>query len=184
MPRKKGVTHTKKVASYILSELEKGRTLTRICKDDSVPTYSTVQKWVRDDIEDFGHKYKIARESQLNLWVDQMMDIADLPPPVPPETVKDDKGKEVPLKDGDRKLWVNAENQRRRLKVDTIKFQAGKLAGVMGHNTKAGVQVTGDVINILNYATMDPALVVNIEESVAEVKEVPFIDTTENINED
>jgi hypothetical protein len=177
--RKRNVGFTKKRADYILKELEKGRTLTRICKDDDLPTYSTVQKWVRDDVEDFAQAYKVARESQLNLWVDQMMDIADLPPPVPPETVKDDKGKEIALKDGDRKLWVNAENQRRRLKVDTIKFQAGKLAGVMGHNTKAGVQVTGDVINILNYATMDPALIVAVDPSVAEVKEVPFIDTTE-----
>jgi len=176
--RKRSVGYTKKRGDYILKELEKGRTLTHILKEEDLPTYSTVCKWVRED-DDFGRKYKIARESQLNLWVDQMMDIADLPPPVPPETVKNERGEDVALKDGDRKLWVNAENQRRRLKVDTIKFQAGKLAGVMGHNTKAGVQVTGDVINILNYATMDPALAVNVEESVAEVKEVQFIDTTE-----
>jgi hypothetical protein len=168
--RKRNVGYTKKRAEFILRELEKGRTLTRICTEDDLPTYSTVQKWIRDDVEEFAAAYKQARETQLNLWIDQMNDIADLPPPVPPDFVKNEKGEDVPLKDGDRKLWVNAENQRRRLKVDTIKFQAGKLAGVMGYNTQTGVQVQGDVINILNYSTEAPI-------DVTEISEVKFIDT-------
>ena len=170
--RKRSVGYTKKRGDYILKELEKGRTLTHILKEEDLPTYSTVCKWVRED-DDFGRKYKIARESQLNLWVDQMMDIADLPPPVPPDFVENDKGEQIPLKDGDRKLWVNAENMRRRLKVDTIKFQAGKLAGVMGYNDKA-IQVVGDTINILNYAVAPPDTHDTVD---IEVKEVNFIDT-------
>ena len=175
MPRKKGVTYTKKIADYILTEIEKGRSLTSICKEDNVPTYRSVQQWVRDDKNDFTRLYKQARETQLNLYIDQMHDIADAPPPVPPEFVKNDKGEMVPLAGADRKLWVNAEVQRRRLKIDTIKFIAGKLAGVMGYNNEKSIQVVGDTINILNYAVAPPSTEDTVDVEVAEVNflEVP-----------
>ena len=175
MPRKKQVTYTKKIADYILTELEKGRSLSAICREETVPTYRSVQQWVRDDKKGFAAGYKQARETQLNLWIDQMHDIAELPPPYPPEFVKNENGEMVPLEGQDRKLWVNAEVQRRRLKIDTIKFQAGKLAGVMGYNDAKAIQVVGDTINILNYAVAPPADEDTVDIEVQEVNylEVP-----------
>jgi len=176
MPRRKTVKHTKKIAEYILGEIEKGRSLTSICKEETVPSYRAVQQWVRDDKYDFAAAYKQARETQLNLFIDQMHDIADAPPPVPPEFVKNEKGEMIPLKDMDRKLWVNAEVQRRRLKIDTIKFIAGKLAGVMNYNNDKAIQVVGDTINILNYAVAPPE---SKEDPVdIQVNEVNYIDVT------
>jgi hypothetical protein len=49
--RSRMIHYTKKLANYICGEIEKGRTLTSICKEEGVPTYSTVHKWVREDEE-------------------------------------------------------------------------------------------------------------------------------------
>ena len=102
--RKRKVKYTSKAASYILIEIEKGRTLTTICKEDGLPTHRTVHNWVREDINGFALRYKQARETQLNFFIDQMHDIADMPPPVAPEEVKNDKGIMIPLKDGEPEL--------------------------------------------------------------------------------
>ena len=188
--RRKGIAYTQQVADYILEELEKGRTLISICKENKMPTHSTVHKWVRDDIghttnkdgstkeEGFASGYKQARETQLNFYIDQMHDIADAPPPVPPQFVENEHGEMILLEGVDRKLWVNAENMRRRLKVDAIKFQAGKLAGVMGHNSQIGVSIHGDTINIINYATEAPQVVEDSPQTEVVVKTVNFIDTS------
>lgn len=181
MPRAKnhGIKYSKKVANYILTEIEKGRSLTSICAESTVPSYRAVQAWVRENKYEFTKLYRQARETQLNLFIDQMNDIADAPPPVAPSFVVNDEGAKVPLEGGDRKLWVNAEIQRRRLKVDTIKFQAAKLAGVMGYHADKGLTVVGDTVNILNYASAPDDGKIVISEG--KVKEVNFIEVT---NED
>jgi hypothetical protein len=174
------VVYSDKLATYVLGEIEKGRTLTSICREEGVPSHATIHKWVRDDYKGFGAKYQTSRETQLNYFIDQMHDIADAPPPVPPEFVRNDKGEMEKLEGTDRKLWVNAENQRRRLKVDAIKFQTAKLAGVMGHNLEKGITVQGDTINIINYATA-PTDTIDIDAPEVKVKEVNFINT-EKVN--
>jgi len=174
------IKYSKKLGDYILGEIEKGRTLTAICREEGIPSHATVHKWVREDAkgtkwEGFGDAYKTARETQLNYFIDQMHDIADQPPPVPPQFVRQEDGQMTELKGDERKLWVNAENMRRRLKVDAIKFQAGKLAGVMGYNLDKGIVVTGDVVNILNYSTIE-ALPHQKLPTEKEVKVVNFIE--------
>jgi hypothetical protein len=137
---------------------------------------------VREDEEGkdwygFRDMYNTTRQIQLNFFIDQMHDIADAPPPVPPQFVKDEKGKFIPLEGTDRKLWVNAENQRRRLKVDAIKFQTAKLAGALGHELEKGITVQGDTINILNYATNAPIDVETIEPpKLVETRTVSFLE--------
>jgi len=184
------IKYSKKLADYVCGEIEKGRTLTSICKEEGVPSHATIHKWVKEsdcgeavgkEWENFGPKYKSARETQINHLIDQMHDIADAPPPVPPQKVRDENGNMIPLEGTDRKLWVNAENQRRRLKVDAIKFHTAKLAGVMGHNLEKGVMVQGDTINIINYSTDQP-LDFQKKPSNIEVKEVGFIDTSKHEN--
>jgi hypothetical protein len=46
---------------HILAELEKGRSLLSICKDDGMPNRSTVQRWQNED-EDFDAAVTHARE--------------------------------------------------------------------------------------------------------------------------
>jgi hypothetical protein len=169
--RARAIKPTKKIKNYVCEQIEMGRSLTDICKEEGLPAHRTIHKWVRDD-EEFALDYRQARETQMNYLIDVMNDIADLPPPVPPAEVKNEHGKMVPLEGTERKLWVNAVIQQRRLKIDTIKFQAAKLAGVLGANTQAGVMVVGDTVNILNYSTPDEGL------PGPEVKAANFIETT------
>ena len=177
---KKKVKPTKKLLRYICDELEKGKTLTDICTGDEMPAHRTVHKWVRED-DEFAKDYRQARETQMNFWIDQMNHIADMPPPIAPSEVKNDQGEMVTLSDGEKKLWVNAEVQRRRLKVDTIKFQSAKIAGTMGYHQQTGVTVVGDTINIVNYATQPEEAPIDVGPA-NEVKVVNFIDTTEETN--
>ncbi len=174
----RGTKMTKKLTGYICEQLEKGRTLTDICREDGMPQYRTVLKWVRED-EEFCEQYRISRESQMSYWVDEMNDIADMPPPIAPDEAKNAKGETVILSDSDKKLWVNAENQRRRLKVDAIKFLSAKIAGTFNYHQNTGVTVQGDTINIINYASAPPPDTDSIDIE-ANVKEVNFIDTTEH----
>ena len=173
--RAKMVKHSEKLVSYVLGEIAKGRTLTSICKEEGIPAHSTIHEWVREDYKGFGAKYQVARETQLNYFIDQMHDIADAPPPIAPEYVTDDSGKRMKLEGTDRKLWCNAETQRRRLKVDAIKFQTAKIAGVMGHNLEKGIVVQGDTINIINYATA-PDNAIDIKAVEADIKTVNFLE--------
>lgn len=162
-----GFTHD--LADRICEELEKGRTLIAICKDEGMPSHRAVHRWVRENVEDFSYKYRLARETQLNFWIDQIHEIASLPPPIAPDIifVKDGKldlrGDPKQLSDGEKKLWVNAELQGRRLKVDSIKFVAAKASGVMNYNDHNGITVQGDKIIIMNYATPPPAEAVVVE---------------------
>ena len=179
--RRARLKYTEKAAKYILTELEKGRTLTSICKEEDLPAYRTIQQWVTDDKEGFKERYDQARLHQVNMFIDKMHDIADLPPPVPPEFVKNEHGDMIPLEGTDRKLWVNAENQRRRLQVDTIKFTAAKLVGAMNAKMERGVTIQGDTINIMNYSTPQQLMESDIQgyPDDIEVKQVNFIETTE-----
>ena len=49
------------VRQTIIDELEKGRSLLSICKDDGMPNRSTVQRWQKDD-EEFDAAVTRARE--------------------------------------------------------------------------------------------------------------------------
>ena len=109
MPRKKKVTITAKIKEYILTQLEQGRTLVSICLPDDMPTHSGIQKLIRSNKE-FAKDYRMARVNQMHLWKDQMIDLSKAPPPT------------------GEKIAINAEMQRRRLEIDTMKFITSKLA--------------------------------------------------------
>ncbi len=155
-PRGLRVKYSKEIAEKLLKEMEKGRTLSEICKNDKgMPTYASVQYWIRKGTHGFDKEYKKSREIQIQLWIDQMVDLAEEPPPTAPDTIEDRN---------ERKLWVNAENQRRRLKIDTLKFIAAKLAPNLGYGEHHGLNVQGETVNIINYA-------------VPKGEEIPPIDT-------
>lgn len=58
------------VRATILTELEKGRSLLSICKDDGMPNRSTVQRWQNDD-EDFDAAVTRAREDGFHFLAEQ-----------------------------------------------------------------------------------------------------------------
>ena len=139
MPRKKKVTITSKIKEYILAQLEQGRTLVSICLPDDMPTHSGIQKLIRSNKE-FAKDYRMARVNQMHLWKDQMIDLSKAPPPT------------------GEKIAINAEMQRRRLEIDTMKFITSKLAPNLipedyGDKLKVEHEHSGKAeILIINYA--------------------------------
>jgi hypothetical protein len=54
--------YTAEIADRILGELRSGRSLCAVCRDDSMPHHDTVTKWVKQDREGFGDRYRQARQ--------------------------------------------------------------------------------------------------------------------------
>lgn len=86
--------------------LMEGKTLTNICRLDTMPKYSTVCQWLATEPE-FAEKYTRAREVQADYFADETVDIADNEPDPAVAKVKIDArkwhaGKTRPKKYGDK----------------------------------------------------------------------------------
>jgi hypothetical protein len=95
---------TKKVMESIANRLASGETLVQICKDEAMPSYRSVTRAVQadDELYDMYHRGRIL---QAEYYGDKIIDLATSP--LPPEL--------------DAKV-VNAEVQRRRLEIDSLKW--------------------------------------------------------------
>ena len=94
---------SQETADYICEQLIEGRSLRSICSDEGAPSASTVCRWLSSN-EEFRKQYAHARELQADALFDETLDIAD------------DKAVDA------------VEVQRARLRVDTRKWMASKLA--------------------------------------------------------
>lgn len=82
---------------------------------DDVPTYSTIKNWIADD-NDFFAQYARAKEKQLDVYADEIVEISD------------NDGLDLGFTE-EGKSFVNHENiNRSRLRVDTRKWILSKLA--------------------------------------------------------
>ena len=99
----------KTVMTEIANRLGSGETLLSICKDDGMPGYRTVTRAVMQDDELF-EIYRKGRLMQAEFYADHINELAM-----------------APLPDDVDPRMLNAEVQRRRLEVDTLKFTMGKL---------------------------------------------------------
>lgn len=101
------------MAENICILISEGNPLTSICKHSSLPTLSTVFKWLAEHLE-FSDMYARAREIQADVFAAQITELAD----ENPKTYTDGSGatKIDPA-------WVN--NQKNR--IDARKWTASKL---------------------------------------------------------
>lgn len=76
MPAGRPTSYTEETASIICQRLVEGESLKAICREDGMPSASTVFVWL-DAHEEFRTKYARARELQAELQVDEMTEIAD-----------------------------------------------------------------------------------------------------------
>ncbi len=109
--------YTDVLAAKICERLAEGETLRSICRDDAMPDKATVLRWLGDKKKtDFRDQYAHAREMQADALFDEALEIAD--------DASDDW-----ITGQDGKTVLNHEHvQRSRLRVDTRKWAAGKLA--------------------------------------------------------
>lgn len=117
--RKRGrpSTYSNEIAVEICLRLADGESLRKICKDTAMPAISTVMGWLFDGKHaDFSEQYARARDLQADKLFDEALEIAD-------ETSDD----WIRTED-DKKILDHEHVQRSRLRVDTRKWAAGKLA--------------------------------------------------------
>ena len=99
----------KTMMTDIADRLGSGETLLSICKDPGMPGYRTVTRSVLNDDELF-EIYRRGRVMQAEFYADHINDLAMSPLPAELDP-----------------RMLNAEVQRRRLEVDTLKFTMAKL---------------------------------------------------------
>ncbi len=109
--------YTADLAADICRRLAEGETLRAICRDPAMPDKATVLRWLGDgEKADFRDQYARAREMQADALFDEALEIAD-----------DASGDWSTDKDG-KKVPDHENIQRSRLRVDTRKWAAGKVA--------------------------------------------------------
>lgn len=111
---------TPEIANRICEELIEGASLRAICLADDMPNAATVCRWLGKH-EDFREQYAHAREAQADTLTDEMLDIAD-----------DGSNDWMEKKNGQGDVIGVEYNgdavQRSRLRIDTRKWYASKLA--------------------------------------------------------
>lgn len=110
--------YTDAIAAEILERISDGQSLRSICVLDHMPARSTVFKWLSENVS-FSDQYAHARDAQADALFEDMLQIAD------------DSSSDVKVigEDGNEREVCNTEFvQRSRLRVDTRKWMASKLA--------------------------------------------------------
>lgn len=112
--------YTLDLAAIICSRLAAGEPLVKICRDEDMPSTTTVYRWLAAD-EAFRDMYARAREDQADTLADQIVDIAD----EYPQSVFTTEGR------GDMQVDVqridSAAVNHQRLRVEARKWVAAKL---------------------------------------------------------
>ena len=109
--------YTEALAAEICRRLAEGETLRSVCRDKAMPDKATILRWLADKKKaDFREQYVYAREMQADALFDEALEIAD-----------DASGDWTTDKDG-KKVLDHENIQRSRLRVDTRKWAAGKMA--------------------------------------------------------
>lgn len=116
---------------YQIATTDKG--LHAICKQEGMPSYQTVWRWINDPTKDFRDRYAQAKEEQMDFMAEQIMEIAD-----------DDSDDVIVTEKGSipNKEFI----MRSRLRVDTRKWLMSKLARKKyGESSQVDLNVNKDV---------------------------------------
>ncbi len=136
MPKKKigrPSKYTPELVEVICTEIAHGRSLVSICKEDSMPDYATVKRWLNKH-EAFRAEYARAREDQADYLADEIVAISD-------------DGKNDTYVDEAGKVKTNWDViGRSKLRVDARKWIAAKLRPKRwGDMTRHEVDATVDM---------------------------------------
>lgn len=110
---------TPDIAETICNRIAEGESLRSVCRDATMPSKSTVMKWLGEN-EEFSDQYARAREAQADHFADEIIEIAD-------DATNDFMVRE--RQDGSTEEVLNTEHvQRSRLRVDARKWLAARMA--------------------------------------------------------
>ena len=102
---------TKKILEQICDRLAMGESLLKICREDGMPSYRSITRTVQGN-EELWEIYRRARVLQCEFFADDINDLAVTP---------------LPEGDSVDNRVLNAEVQRRRLEIDTLKWTLARM---------------------------------------------------------
>lgn len=146
MAAKKRVTvrYSSELADFICSKVEKGLTLTDICRKykSKMPDRATIYQWRRKR-PGFKEQFDTAYQTKLYGHLDEIYELMDAPLPTPDEVrakygIESDDMKSL-------KTYLYAEQQNRRLKVDSLKFITSKIMPKMVPEMSDKIKVDHEV---------------------------------------
>lgn len=120
-------------ADSICEQLIEGKSLRSLCREESMPAASTVCRWLSQN-EEFRKQYAHARELQADSLFDESLDIAD--------------------NAHDSQAGCDPDVQRDRLRIDTRKWMASKLAA-RKYGDKIDVTSNGETVGRIVYPGLD-----------------------------
>jgi Bacteriophage Sf6, terminase small subunit-like len=105
---------TQDTADTICTRLCEGESLRRICRDQGMPSVSTVLRWASQRPE-FAEQYRLASQAREAHWFEELREIAD-----------NSEGDYTEI-DG-RRVFNNENVQRSKLKIETIRWMLSKMS--------------------------------------------------------
>ncbi|MBU6232504.1 hypothetical protein KGP36_07780 [Patescibacteria group bacterium] len=139
--------YSDELALRICQRLIEGESLRSITSDEDMPCQFTVFKWLNEK-EDFSKQYARAREAQADTIADEILHIAD----------NTEVGVKVTTKpDGTREIVEADMTEHRRLRIDSRKWYAGKLAPKK-YGNKMELEHSGSVQHTIGIRAKDLTL--------------------------
>lgn len=119
MPAGRPALYSPELAAQVCARIAGGESLRQVCRDESMPSTTTVLKWARE-IPGFAEQYTRAREDLLEHWAEDIIEISD-------DGSRDRI--ETKVSDGVTVSQVDHEHiSRSKLRVDSRKWLMSKLA--------------------------------------------------------
>ena len=124
---------TQEIADTICDRLANGETLRAICRDEGMPSKTSVMRWLNKDAA-FRDQYARAREDQADHWADDIVGISE------------DRSADYITDPDGRVRSDNTGVNRSRLMVDTKKWLMARMAPKKyGDKLTTDVNATGDI---------------------------------------
>jgi hypothetical protein len=136
--------YTAELGATVCQRIAEGESLRQVCRDDAMPSMTTVMKWAREN-DNFAQQYTRAREALLEHHAEEILEIAD-------DGSNDWISRET--KGGRLERVLDEEHVRRsQLRVDARKWLLSKLApkkygdklelaGTLNHNHSNADEMT------------------------------------------
>ena len=146
--RRWGLKYTDAIARKICERIMMKESLESICSDPRMPTKKAVIRWLADPrFSDFREMYYYARRVQAEMFIDEIIDIAD-------SAEKD--WKPTYNRHGEQNGWKpdNEAIQRSRVRIDTRKWIAVHLVPkIYGDHVEVNHGISGDLAALIKSAS-------------------------------
>lgn len=169
---KKSIKYSKALAQRILSQIESGKNLREICRQDGYPTPRAVHLWRHKDIhtigdKTFGEVFLVSESIRISNRVEQVLEAAD-----------EDGYTYLTKKLGREpsQLEVRSDEARRRRQIDTIKFLVAR--EISAQTKRVEVAHTGQIdsgmtVNVLSYNAAEEGSVIDLQPEHLKIEEEP-----------